>query len=406
MSLFRLSLAYSRLRLATTLLSIALLALGVCTIVVLLLLGHQLRNRIESEIRGIDLVVGAKGSPLQLLLSAVFQVDVPTGNVPLAEVEKIRRHPLVARSFPIAMGDSALGFRLIGTEPELLADRGGTIAQGRVWEAPMEAVLGSEVARATGLALGQNFVGAHGLTGGLLHADHPYTVVGIAGRTGTALDRVILTAVESVWQVHERPDAAARGAPRNRTGTEAHAEEDREITALLVRYRTPLAAVQLPRLVNAQPSLQAAVPAFEAARLLAVVGVGIDALRFFGVLLMGAAALSVLVALTNALTDRRADLALMRVLGATRGLLVRALVLEALLLTCVGLVVGMAMGHGLVELVGRLVPQADAVGLTGRLVARGELWLIPAALGLALLATALPAVRAYRSDLVGTLSRG
>lgn len=405
MSLVRLSLAYLRLRLATTLLSVALLALGVCTIVVLLLLGHQLRNRIEAEIRGVDLVVGAKGSPLQLLLSAVFQVDVPTGNVPLAEVEKIRRHPLVARSFPIAMGDSALGFRVIGTEPELLADRGGTMAQGRLWEAPMEAVLGSEVARATGLALGQTFVGSHGLTGGLLHADHPYTVVGIATRTGTALDRVILTSVESVWQVHGRPDSAPDGGRRS-AGSGEHAGEDRQITALLVHYRSPLAAVQLPRLVNAQPSLQAAVPAFEAARLLSLLGVGLDVLRLFGVLLMGAAALSVLVALTNALADRRADLALMRVLGATRGLLVRALVLEALLLTCVGLVIGLAMGHGLVELVGRLVPEAGAVGLTGGILARGELWLIPAAFGLALLATALPAVRAYRSDLVGTLSRG
>lgn len=405
MNLVRLSLAYLRLRLATTLLSVALLALGVCTIVVLVLLGHQLRSRIEAEIRGIDLVVGAKGSPLQLLLSAVFQVDVPTGNVPLAEVEKIRRHPLVARSFPIAMGDSALGFRLIGTEPELLADRGGTIVQGRLWEAPMEAVLGSEVARATGLSLGQTFVGSHGLTGGLLHADHPYTVVGIATRTGTALDRVILTSVESVWQVHARPDTAPEGSLRRSVSAE-QADQGREITALLVRYRSPLAAVQLPRLVNAQPSLQAAVPAFEATRLLALLGVGLDALRLFGVLLMGASALSVLVALTNALTDRRADLALMRVLGATRWLLVRALVLEALLLTCVGLVTGMAMGHGSVELVGRLLPEADAAGLTGRILAPGELWLIPAAFGLALLATALPAVRAYRSDLVGTLSRG
>jgi putative ABC transport system permease protein len=398
MTLTRLCLAYLRLRAGTTLLNVSLVALGVAIVSSILLVGSQLRVRAEREIRGVDLVVGPKGSPLQLILSAVFHLDMPSGNVRLAEVAFLRAHPLVASAIPLAMGDNAGGFRIVGTEPHFLQDRGISIAAGRPWQAPMEAVLGSEVARATGLQLGASFVGSHGLTGGFAHAEHPYIVVGIANPTGTAADRLILTSLQSVWRVH---------APRSTGGsTESHEDEEGEITALLIRYRTPLAAVQLPRLVNAQPMLIAAVPAVEAARLLSIVGFGLEALRLLGAALLALAGLSVLVALSNALSDRRADLALMRVLGATRGLLIRALLLEALLLTAAGLVLGFLLAHLSLELLIRVLPEARVSGLSGFTIAAAELLLAPAVLLLAIGAAAIPAVRLYRSDLVETLARG
>jgi putative ABC transport system permease protein len=398
MTLTRLCLAYLRLRAGTTLLNVSLVALGVAIVSSILLVGSQLRVRAEREIRGVDLVVGPKGSPLQLILSAVFHLDMPSGNVRLAEVAFLRAHPLVASAIPLAMGDNAGGFRIVGTEPHFLQERGISIAAGRPWEAPMEAVLGSEVARATGLRLGASFVGSHGLTGGFAHSQHPYIVVGIANPTGTAADRLILTSLQSVWRVH---------APRSTGGsTESHEDEEGEITALLIRYRTPLAAVQLPRLANARPMLIAAVPAVEAARLLSIVGFGLEALRLLGSALLALAALSVLVALSNALSDRHADLALMRVLGATRGLLIRALLLEALLLTAAGLVLGFLLAHLSLELLIRLLPEARASGLSGFTTAPAEILLAPAVLLLAIGAAAIPAVRLYRSVLVETLARG
>lgn len=435
MNLLRLSLAYLVERLGTTILTVVLLALGVATVTLILLVGHQLRDRIGREIAGVDLVVGAKGSPLQLILSAIFQIDVPTGNIPLAEADIVRRHPLVASAIPIAMGDTAGGFRIVGTEPTLLEMRGARVARGRIWRAPMEAVLGATVARASGLDLGATFVGAHGLGGtGFAHAEHPYTIVGILAPTGTVLDRLILTSVESVWEVHEpvraKPTGPAvaeehrheahedgqHGHEEHEEGEHPHGEgeghgarrappEKAEITALLVRYRSPLAAVQLPRVVNAQPSLQAASPAFEAARLLAIVGFGLDALRLVGIVLVAAAALSVFVALSNALEERRADLALMRVLGATRGLVVRSLLLEALVLTGAGLALGLVLGHATVEMLAVLFRQASEAGMTGWTFAPEELWLIPGVLGLGVLAALIPAIRAYRTDLASTLAR-
>jgi|DewCreStandDraft_4_1066084.scaffolds.fasta_scaffold00036_128 putative ABC transport system permease protein len=398
MTLVKLCSAYLRLRFGTAVLNVTLVALGVLIVAVVLLVGSQLRERIERQIRGIDLVVGAKGSPLQLILSVVFQIDVPSGNVNVDDVAFLRTHPLVASAVPVALGDSAFGFRLLGSEPSFLNERGISIGEGRVWEEPMEAVLGAEVARTMGLRVGSQFLGSHGLTGGIAHGDHPYTVVGIARPTGTVVDRLILTSLESVWRVH---------TPRGSLATPPEGDgRSREITALLVRYRTPLAAIQLPRLVNAKPMLIGAAPAFEAARLLSLVGFGLDALRVFGWVLLVTAAGSVLVALTNALSDRRADLALMRVLGATRGLLIRLLLLEAVVLAGAGSIVGLSLAHLSLELFGRFVPEAQAAGLSGLALAQGELWLVPGTLLLAVFAAATPAVRAYRADLVGTLVRG
>lgn len=398
MTLVKICTAYLRLRLGTTVLNVTLVALGVAIVVVVLLLGSQLRERVEREIRGIDLVVGAKGSPLQLILAVVFQIDVPSGNIRSDDVGFLRGHPLVASAISVAMGDSAFGFRLLGTEPTFFNERRLSIAEGRVWQEPMEAVLGAEVARATGLRPGARFLGSHGLAGGIAHADHPYIVVGIARPTGTVVDRLILTSLESVWRVHE---------PRGPVPSSSqHDGENREITAVLVRYRTPLAAIQLPRLVNSKPMLIGAAPAFEAARLLSLIGYGLDALRVFAGLILVTAAGSVLVALTNALSERRADLALMRVLGASRSLLIRLLLLEAVLLAGAGAIVGLSLAHLSLELLARLVPEAKAAGLSGLAFVPGELWLVAGALVLAIVAALGPAVRAYRADLVGTLARG
>ena len=191
----------------------------------------------------------------------------------------------------------------------------------------MEATLGAEVAARAKLAVGAKFAGAHGLgEGGDEHENEPYQVVGVLAPTGTVIDRLILTSVESVWEVHEH------GAPAGAA--------DEELTALLIQYASPLAAATLPRMVNASSSLQAASPAYESARLFRMIGVGVDVLRAFGVVLMLAAGLSVFIALLNALEERRYDLAVMRMLGATPARLMGLMLLEGSLLAVAGGIAG------------------------------------------------------------------
>jgi putative ABC transport system permease protein len=178
----------------------------------------------------------------------------------------------------------------------------------------------------------------------------------------------------------------------------------REVTMLLVRYASPLAAVSLPRAINASERLQAASPAFESARLVQLVGVGVDGLRAFGLLILGVAAGSVFVALFQALSDRRREMALMRLLGATPAHLFRLLLLEGLALTAIGVVVGLVLGHVTVEVAGRwLIPRGEWP-LTGWVFDTIEWAWAAGALALGALASLWPAWRAARTGLADVLA--
>ncbi len=395
MNLPAVSLAYLRARPLGAALNVLLLALGVATVVVLLLVSRQVEQRMHGDARGIDLVVGAKGSPMQLVLAAVFHIDVPGGNIPLDEAKKIAALRVVKQAIPLALGDSYKGHRIVGTTHDYPAHYGARLAQGGLWAKPMQAVLGAETASKTGLGVGAKFVGAHGMGGdageGEAHEDAPFEVVGVLAPTGTVLDRLVLTSVESVWVVH---------------GTEGEKDADQEITALLVRYATPLAAVTLPRQVNANPYLQAGSPAYESARLFRMIGVGVEVLRAFGVVLMLAAGLSVFIALTNALEERRYDLAVMRMLGAGRGKLFGLLVLEGLVLALAGAMLGFALGHGATAAIGALLEARNQPPLTGLIWLAEEAWILGGALAVGLGAALVPAWRAGRADVAGILAEG
>jgi len=399
MNFATISLGYLRARSLNTILNIALLALGIATITLLLLVTHQLEERMQRDARGIDLVAGAKGSPLQVILSAIYHLDVPTGNIPLKQAQEIARHRAVKKTIPLALGDSYKGFRIVGTNHDYIAHYGAQPASGRLWQKPMEAVIGAEVAQRTGLAAGGTFTGAHGIAeAGSGHEEAPYAVVGVLAPSGSVLDRLVLTSVESVWAVHEEHQGADA---RQHMG-----EEDREITALLIQYATPLAVAILPRYINNNSAMQAASPAYETARLFNIIGVGVDVLRGFALVLILSAGLSVFIALYNALNERRYDLAVMRTLGASRGKLMRLMLFEGLLLALVGAVVGIVLGHVLTEALGGMLKAAQQVAVTGWIWVPAELWLIALALGVGVVSALLPAWRAYRTDIARTLAQG
>jgi len=401
MNLASLSASYLRARPLNTALSLMLLALGVATIVLLVLVVSQLEERMSRDARGIDLVVGAKGSPMQLILAGIYHADAPTGNIPLAAVQAFQKNRLVRKVIPLALGDGWKGFRIVGAGHEYLEHYGAKPAIGRLWDKPMEVVLGAEVAARTGAGVGARFAGAHGITGqGEEHGAAPYDVVGVLGRTGSVLDRLVLTSVESVWQVHEQEHGPEDKADRKAL------EEDREVTVLLLQYASPLAAAMLPRQINSQSELQAASPAYETARLFRIVGVGVEAMRAFAIVLIIAAGLSVFIALYTALEERRYDLAVMRTLGAAPGRLFGLLIMEGVVLAALGTLIGLALGHAFAAALGAWLESQQQYPVTGLAWRAEELWLAAVALGVGLIAALLPAWRAYRTDVSRTLARG
>jgi len=378
-------------------LNLLLLSLGLSSVTFLILVSHQLDQAFERDLAGIDVVVGAKGSPLQLIMSGVLHLDVPTGNVPLAAVKALESHPQVASVIPVSLGDNFEGFRIVGTSPAYLAHYQATLAQGSVWQAPMQAVLGATAARQLGLGLGATFVGSHGLgAGGHAHGDSVYTVTGVLAASGSVLDRLILTDTASVWQVHE--DYTAVDAEDRQALI-----EEREVTLALVRYTTPMAALSFPRFINTTTEMQAAAPALEITRLLRNLGLGTDVLRAFAGVLLLTAGLSVFIALWSAVRERRADLALLRMLGAPPRKVAALLLTEALWLGALAAVLGLAGGQVLAALLGLLL-QLDQSLLMGGMVWPLALWWVPGlALGVSLVAALLPALGAYRVSVLELL---
>lgn len=378
-------------------LNLLLLSLGLASITFLVLVGAQLSKAFDRDLAGIDVVVGAKGSPMQLILSGVLHIDVPPGNVPLKAVTELAKNPLVAQIIPISLGDNFAGYRIVGTSAAYIDHYEGKLAQGRVWDAPMQVVLGATTAHKLGLQLGQTFVGSHGLgAGGHTHGENPYTVVGILAPSGSVLDRLILTDTASVWKVHEDYTAVDEE-------DRAVMEEEREITMALVKYKTPMAALSFPRVVNTSTEMQAAAPALEITRLLHMLGLGTDVLRAFAGVLLLTAGLSVFIALWSAVRERRTDLALLRMLGAPPRRVATLLLSEALWLGLLAAMLGLLLGQGFAALLAWLLALDNSL-LIGGMVWPAALWVVPVlALGVSLLSALLPTFAAYRVSVLELL---
>ena len=427
--MFGLAIAYLRNRALTTSLNILLLGLAVATLVILLSFSSQLGNRFERDGKGIDLVVGAKGSPLQLILSSIYQIDAPTGNIPLESIELLRTDPAVKSAIPLAMGDNFRGFRIIGTEAAYIDLYNAKLVQGRVFGKAQEVVIGAKVARELGMKLGQRFVGTHGLEESSEAGEHehsPFTNVGILAATGTVIDRLILTPVESVWDAHgiehdheHDADAGKNHEHHHKAGHEAEHEHKPadattltergemkpEITALLVSYKSAFGAVRIPSMINRQTEMQAAVPALETARLLALLGIGLDGAQLFAWLLALTGGLSIFVALLNVAQAREGDLALLRIMGATRTNVVGTIMSEGLITAAAGAALGLILGHGAMAIAVSSFVQLEDLGVDPYKFHIAEIAIVTAVLAIGLIAAAIPAIRVFRTDIATTIAR-
>ena len=402
MNLIRLVLAFVRRAPLTWAFHVLSLALGVAVVTALLIIDRAIDQRFDRDLAHIDLVIGAKGSPLQIILSSVFQLDQPTGNIPLEVYQRLKTNMLVRDAVPVSLGDNVGGFRIVGTTPLYATLYDARLEKGDWWHRPLEAVLGSTVAHDRHLGVGDVFVGEHGLArGGELHTHSPYHVVGILAPTGAVIDRVALTDTASIWKVHEHENAehAAAASAIHAAGSEEpdlYPAVGREVTSVLVRYRSAMGALMLPRLFASEPKVQTASPAIEVARLTRLLGTGSDVLKAFGIGLLALSALGFFVALLSAVGARKRELALLRALGARPGLLLRLVLLEALVLGALGGALGLALGH-----VSSIVAARITAGGGGPALAPGSLGLLDgmiflAAVLLSLGAAVPPALYAYR----------
>ena len=368
-------------RFLNSFLSIMLTAFGVSIALLISQFGNHIQNRINLDGQGIDIVVGAKGSPLQLILSSVYHIDIPTGNIAYSQAKKIMSNPQIEESIPLALGDNWRGFRIVGTTTNYIRHYDMSLSTGRYWDQNFEVVVGSSV----NLDVGDEFMGVHGLLeDGSSHEEHKYNVVGILKPSGTVIDRLILTSLNSVLDIHglhkvdnsfeknhehqhdhehhkeEHHDVHEHDHDKEKHKNEdenhhKHSKNDKEtyktnelgsseITALLIKTKSPIANINLPRSINRESSLQAANPALEINRLISLFGIGSKSFAILSLILILIASLNIFSGLASNLENRMGDLAVLRAVGFSKKRIFKIIVLEGILVVLIGILLGILIG--------------------------------------------------------------
>jgi putative ABC transport system permease protein len=452
-----------------TSLTLILVAFGVGILSMMLLLDKQLSDKLNRSIKDVDFVLGAKGSPLQLILSSVYHIDAPTGNIKVSEAQRIIKNISVKEAIPLAYGDNFQGWRIVGTTKRYSEFYEVKLREGKLFENPFEVTVGSYAAEQLNLSIGSTFTSTHGLDTASEDKEHEheqkFTVVGIYESSGTAIDRLILTPVESVWMVHEHEaeehseeghetghheDENAEIDHTDHEGNNAHKidsidhlaeqdsnqlheveheheaegvsgeeimkrvqernaaehnehEDEREVTAYLIIKKLPSAMWMLPNAVK-NTSMQLAQPAIEINRLNENFGIGMSIVKGVAVVIMLVSMLSVFISLISALRERKYDLAILRTLGARRWQVFLLVLLEGLLYMIIGIASGLVLSRIGLMILSNAAQQSFHDEFNPYVMLNEEYILAIIVLGLGVLASLLPAVKVFFLDISKTLS--
>ena len=349
MNIWRISIQNIRSKPLYTLLSIFVLSLSIALLLGIQQLKSSFEYQMENNLGDIDLVVGAKGRPFQLVLSSVLHVDNPTGNISFAEAQSIGKNPMIEKAVPISYGDNYKGYRIVGTTETFLSFYDAELKEGRNSEESMEVVLGHAVAQQLQLKIGDTILSSHGLIDNDIevHNDE-FIVVGILNPTQKVIDRLIITKLESIWDVHDHTDHEEHSEEHidehdhdnndhSHQGDDHehdHEEhlEDKEITSMLISFRNPMGLLTLPRNINQNTNMQAALPKFELDRLYQFTGIGFQTISWIAYIILTISGLTIFLSLYKMIKERSFDLALMRTYGASNLQLIKMVTYEGIVI--------------------------------------------------------------------------
>ncbi len=461
MGLLRLSWKNLTSKPLSMLLSLVLFALGVGLISLLMLINNQMQDKFDKNLAGIDLVVGSKGSPLQLILSSMYHVDVPTGNIKIKECKAFfnPKHPFIEKAIPLSMGDSYKSYRIIGTNPDLIDIYEGKIESGKIWEKDFEVTIGANIAKDLNLNIGDEFNSSHGfvMDDNLVHDDiEKFKVVGILKPTGSVLDQLILTSTPTYWKSHgshdhgdhdghdhgdhdghnhedhdhnhdhahhdgHDHDAHAHDHSGEHADDHAHKHDEpattattgqsltdfpeQEITTLLLFFKhRNFQTLNMQRNINENTEMQAATPAIEINRLYSMMDGGMVLLQRMAYLIVFVSGLSIFIALYNSLRDRKYELAQIRVMGGSKSTLFSLIILEGLLLAVLGFIIGILLSHVGMSLFAGYLKDSYQYTFDGWKFLPEEGLLLIGALVIGFVSAIIPAIQASKTDISTTLT--
>ncbi|NQX57739.1 ABC transporter permease [Paenibacillus qinlingensis] len=378
-----------------SLLTISSVAITAALVVFLLLCSQGVEQGAEKGYGPFEVTIGAKGSASQLALNTYYHIGAPTGNIPITVLEDVRNNEFVESAYAMTTGDNYNGFPIVGMEPGYFLTRYGAskqMAQGKLYGTLGETIVGSYVASSLGLHVGDTFAGAHGLIQGLEeeegegeeeehHHAFTYTVVGILPPFHTSDDRAVFTTLDYAWAVHESQPNAAK-----------------EITAIVVKPKSLLGAQTIKTVFTQYSNVQAVYTSKAIADVVNVVDQGTQAVKFVTVICILLAAGSILLSLTAAVHERKRDVALLRLIGKSKYFIWLSLIGEGVILTLIGLTLGLAAGHIGGYMSGDAVFAQTGLQIQAGAIVPGESLLVIVTLLIAIVASIGPAIQAYRVD--------
>lgn len=338
-----------------------------------------------------DMIVGAKGSPTQLVFNTIFLQDTPVGNVSGALYEQLSKDERAARVIPFAFGDNYAGYRIVGTTGDIFQLRPGldrnpifVLKEGRFFAGEHEVVLGAAVARKLRLGLGTSFKASHGVVDALEHAEHAeaYVVVGILETMNRPYDNGIFTSIESVWEIHDN--------------------KSRDVTALMVTPKDYIGLMQMYQEINSGKDAQAAFPGAVMADVFDMLGQSEDVMAVVSYIVLAMALITIVISLYWSVLNRARENAVLRAIGAERQDILKIVVIESTIIVLISIVSGLIFGHLLAYGVAAYMQSTTALyAPVGFMLQEFRIVAVVALLGIA--ASLLPAINAYKADVAKNL---
>ena len=435
MNLFSIALRNLTQNLNTTILTILSVFLGTSLVFLISSINQQTQDNFGQTSSGVDLIIAAKGSPLQTTLNTLYHLETSTGVIPYSLYETAKNDPRMEYAFPFYVGDQFSGYRVVGTSVDYLQmgkPRGKetfTLSVGKNFAFLGEAVLGANVAKETGLKVGDEFFFTHGLAENSgfetkEHDEHPAKVVGILAPTYTANDRVIFTAVESIESIHQNVDHEGHDHHEHELLPLSEVQV-KNVDAVLLKMKNPALALQLAGTINYptptnpviamnmrrdpffrfKTEIMAVIPATQISALLGIVGQVERILSLLTVLIVIVALIGTLVALTTTMEQRKKEISIMRALGAHKNTVFAIIVVESTFIVLLGTLLGWGFSHVFAGLLSETIASKTGVVIEGFYFMEDHLYLgltfvlAGAAIGI------IPGIKAYKTQVLTYLNR-
>ncbi len=420
------------------------MSLGVALIVTVIVIHGVLSDSFNKSAQGYDLIVSGKGSPLDVVLSTVFYLRPPVGDVPDSYLKMFQRGTLshiVEEAIPVSIGHHFRGAPLVGTTPEFftklkyMGDKTYGFATGTNLDGgdDFSAVVGARAARRAGLKVGDTFQPEAAQDTSIGHDHKPFKVVGILDLTGTPNDNAIFVNIHGFYDMHDHVDQEGESH-----SADGHEHDEKKYSAILLmtkqdtvqrpagtqgkaidpnapdfnpaslleeRAFVNIDAIELPRTLEKTTDVQAVSPVREISTLLSsIIGNIQMVLIFLAALVVVVAGIGMMVSIYNSMSERKQEIAVMRALGARRLTVMSIILLESILLSLGGGVLGLVFGHLLIGGMGPWISEYTGIVVSSFSVQIAEIYLIPGLVVLASIVGFLPAAVAYKQDVATSLA--